>query len=81
MTGRAGVLVRTGSIGYRAAWDVQRRLVAARAEGAVPDVVWVLEHPPTYTAGRHGRRADLHLPDAALAGTASAASTTSGRNS
>jgi lipoate-protein ligase B len=66
--GRTGVLVRTGTIGYREAWDVQRRLVAARAEGTVPDVVWVLEHPPTYTAGRHGRRDDLHLSDGALAG-------------
>jgi len=29
-------------------------------------VLWVLEHPPTYTAGRHGTRADLHVPDATL---------------
>ena len=65
---RVGVLVRTGTIGYREAWEVQRRLVAARAEGAAPDIVWVLEHPPTYTAGRHGRRDDLHLSDAALEG-------------
>jgi lipoate-protein ligase B len=27
----------------------------------------VLEHPPTYTAGRHGTRDDLHVPDATLA--------------
>lgn len=51
---------------YRQAWDVQRRLAAARAAGEVPDVLWVLEHPPTYTAGRHGTRADLHVPDATL---------------
>jgi lipoate-protein ligase B len=61
------VLVRTGRIPYREAWDVQRRLAAARAAGEVPDVLWVLEHPPTYTAGRHGTRADLHVPDATLA--------------
>ena len=65
---RVGVLVRTGTIGYREAWEVQRRLVAARAQGGAPDIVWVLEHPPTYTAGRHGRRDDLHLSDAALEG-------------
>jgi len=30
--------------------------------------VWLLEHPPVFTTGRHGRRDDLHLSDAALAG-------------
>lgn len=63
---RPGVLVRTERIAYREAWDVQRRLAAARAAGEVPDVLWVLEHPPTYTAGRHGTRADLFVPDATL---------------
>ena len=55
-------------MGYREAWEVQRRLAAARAEGALPDVIWLLEHPPTFTAGRHGRRADLFLSDEALEG-------------
>lgn len=64
---RPGVLLRTERIAYREAWDVQRRLAAARAAGEVPDVLWLLEHPPTYTAGRHGTRADLHVPDATLA--------------
>jgi lipoyl(octanoyl) transferase len=66
VTTRPGVLLRTDRIPYREAWDVQRRLAAARAAGAVPDVLWVLEHPPTYTAGRHGSRGDLHVPDATL---------------
>jgi lipoate-protein ligase B len=64
---RPGVLLRSARIPYREAWDVQRRLAAARAAGEVPDVLWVLEHPPTYTAGRHGTRDDLHVPDATLA--------------
>jgi lipoate-protein ligase B len=63
-----GLLVRTDRIGYLEAWEAQRRLAAARAAGAIPDVVWLLEHPPTFTAGRHGRRADLFLGDDALAG-------------
>ena len=63
---RPGVLLRTERIPYREAWDVQRRLAAARAAGELPDVLWVLEHPPVYTAGRHGTRDDLHVPDATL---------------
>jgi len=61
------LLVHTDRMGYAQAWDVQRRLAAARRAGAVPDVVWLLEHPPVYTYGRHGRRDDLHVDDAALA--------------
>ena len=67
MSAREGALVRTGSIDYREAWEVQRRLVTTRMAGAIPDVVWLLEHPPTYTTGRHGTRADLHMTDEALA--------------
>jgi lipoate-protein ligase B len=59
--------VRTDRIGYLAAWEHQRRLAAARRAGDVPDVVWILEHPPVYTYGRHGRREDLFLSDELLA--------------
>ena len=58
---RPGLLVRSELVGYREAWETQRRLAAARAAGEIPDVLWVLEHPPTYTYGRHGRREDLFL--------------------
>lgn len=66
MSLRPGLLLRTPSIGYRDAWAIQDRLAAARAAGTIPDVVWLLEHPPTFTAGRHGRREDLFLSDDAL---------------
>lgn len=66
MTRRDGLLVQTGHIGYREAWDVQRRLVDARRAGRIPDVVWILEHPPTYTYGRNGSRADLFVDDETL---------------
>ena len=42
---------RLGSIDYRAAWELQRELADARAAGG-PDSLLLLEHPPTYTAGR-----------------------------
>ena len=67
MSPRPGLLLRTERIGARAAWAAQRRLAAARRAGALPDVVWLLEHPPTFTAGRGGDRADLFLSEDALA--------------
>lgn len=47
-------LVDLGTVPYREAWDLQRRLVAARHAGAIPDVLLLLEHPHTYTIGRRG---------------------------
>lgn len=63
---RTALVVRTPRIDYLRAWDVQRALAGARAEGSVPDVIWLLEHPPVFTAGRHGTRGDLFLDDDAL---------------
>lgn len=47
-------LVDLGTVPYREAWDLQRRLVAARHAGAIPDVLLLLEHPHTFTIGRRG---------------------------
>jgi lipoyl(octanoyl) transferase len=41
-----------GRIPYRPAWDLQRRLVSERADGAIPDSLLVLEHDPVLTLGR-----------------------------
>ena len=38
-------------VDYRWAWDLQRRLVAERADGTIPDTLLLLEHAPLYTAG------------------------------
>jgi lipoyl(octanoyl) transferase len=64
---RPGLLLRTERLGFAEAWDAQRALARARAEGAIPDAVWLLEHPPVFTAGRTGRREDLFISDDALA--------------
>lgn len=61
------VLVATPVIDYVEAWRIQVRLADARRAGRIPDVVWLLEHPPVYTYGRHGRREDLFVDDATLA--------------
>ena len=41
-----------GRIGYREAWDLQKRLVAARVDGAIPDTLLLLEHDAVLTLGR-----------------------------
>ena len=41
-----------GRIAYRDAWDLQKRLLAARAAGAVPDTLLLLEHDAVLTLGR-----------------------------
>jgi lipoate-protein ligase B len=47
---------------YAEAWDLQRSLAAAVSQGAIPDVVVLLEHPPTVTLGRRTGEDELHLP-------------------
>lgn len=44
--------VRPGRVPYEAARRWQQELVAARAAGRVPNLLILLEHPPTYTLGR-----------------------------
>lgn len=55
----APVVLRPGTVDYRAAWDEQRRLHAAVAAGDQPDTIMLLEHPSVYTAGRRTEPADL----------------------
>ncbi len=42
-----------GRVAYRDAWDLQHRLVAARAAGGIGDQLLLLEHEPVLTLGRH----------------------------
>jgi lipoyl(octanoyl) transferase len=49
---------------YREAWDLQRSLAGAVSQGAIPDTVLFLEHPPVVTLGRRtDERAELHIPE------------------
>jgi lipoate-protein ligase B len=43
-----------GVVEYREAWELQRRLHHQRVEGKIPDLLLLLEHPPTITIGRSG---------------------------
>ncbi len=51
-------VVRAGLVDYRTAWDEQRRLHEAVADGRAPDTVLLLEHPNVYTAGKRTQPAD-----------------------
>ncbi len=44
---------------YATALAVMEERVAAIAEGRAPELVWLLEHPPLYTAGTSARLDDL----------------------
>jgi lipoyl(octanoyl) transferase len=47
---------------YEAAVDEMERRVAAIHAGTSPELVWLLEHPPLYTAGTSAREEDLLEP-------------------
>lgn len=59
-------VVRLGRIDYLECWQLQRALASARRLQQVPDLLLLLEHPPTYTVGRGGKRSNLLLDDATL---------------
>jgi len=54
-------------LAYQAAWDLQRRIVAAKAGGALgADVILMLEHPAVFTLGKRGGRENLKVNEAFL---------------
>src|SRR5215213_8941273 len=54
-----------GLVPYREAWELQRALAAAISQGAMPETVILLEHPPVVTLGRRTTDEELHIPEAA----------------
>jgi lipoyl(octanoyl) transferase len=57
---RSAPLVRSlGLADYASTWEAMRRFTAERGAGT-PDELWVLEHPPVYTAGIAAR--SEHFP-------------------
>ena len=63
---KTGLIVNLGRIEYGAAWDLQKRVVAARKAGAVSDVLLICEHPHVITLGRNGQLKNLLAPDSVL---------------
>ena len=56
-----------GRVPYREAWDLQRKLAAARADGAIGDRLLLLEHPPVLTLGKHAAEAHILASEVELA--------------
>jgi lipoyl(octanoyl) transferase len=62
---RGAYLLELGLVPYQEAWDLQRSLAGAVSQGAIPDTVLFLEHPPVVTLGRRTDAGELHVPDGA----------------
>jgi lipoyl(octanoyl) transferase len=62
---RGAYLMNLGSVPYVEAWELQRSLAAAVSQGAIPDTVLLLEHPPVITLGRRTEEGELHVPPGA----------------
>jgi lipoate-protein ligase B len=57
-----------GRVAYRDAWQLQHRVVAARAAGAIGDQLLLLEHEPVLTLGRHADAGHVRVAAEELAG-------------
>jgi lipoyl(octanoyl) transferase len=55
------LVVRCGLVPYDEAGVAQRWLCDARQEGAIPDVLLLLEHPPVYSRGRRSDEGELPM--------------------
>ena len=60
---RPACLLNLGQVPYLEAWELQRSLAGEVAQGALPDTVMLLEHPPVITLGRRAEAGELHVPE------------------
>jgi lipoyl(octanoyl) transferase len=58
-------LMNLGRVPYSEAWQLQRSLAAAVSQGAIPETVLLLEHPPVVTLGRRTDAGEVHVPGGA----------------
>ncbi|MES2894392.1 MAG: lipoyl(octanoyl) transferase LipB [Pseudomonadota bacterium] len=59
----AGWAISRGPVGYLEAVAAMEARAAAIAAGEAPELIWLLEHPPLYTAGVSSKAGDLLAPD------------------
>ena len=60
------LIVDLGLIGYAEAWELQKRLVAARKADAIENVLLLCEHPHVITLGRNAKRENLLVSEHVL---------------
>ena len=64
MSRRGAYLLSVGLVPYGEAFDLQRSLAGAVSQGAIPETVVFLEHPPVVTLGRRTETdRELHIPE------------------
>src|SRR3954466_3079381 len=59
---RGAYLLELDTVPYQEAWDLQRSLAGAVSQGAIPETIVFLEHPPVVTLGRRTDEGELHVP-------------------
>jgi lipoyl(octanoyl) transferase len=59
---KGAYVMNLGLVPYAEAWELQRSLAGAVSQGAIPDTILLLEHPPTVTTGRRTEEGELHIP-------------------
>jgi len=62
---KGAYVMNLGLVPYDEAWELQRSLAGAVSQGAIPDTILLLEHPPTVTTGRRTEEGELHIPEGA----------------
>jgi lipoyl(octanoyl) transferase len=55
------LVMRLGTVPYLEAWELQKELAEQRRRNEIPDVLLLLEHPPTYTRGRRSKPEELPM--------------------
>ena len=60
-TVKGAYVMNLGLVPYGEAWELQRSLAGAVSQGAIPDTILLLEHPPVVTTGTaHRGRGAAH---------------------
>ena len=59
---KGAYVLNLGLVPYREAWELQRSLAGAVSQGAIPDTIVLLQHPPVVTLGRRTEDGELHIP-------------------
>jgi len=55
-------IIAAAPVGYPEALEAMRSRAAAIAAGEAEEAIWLIEHPPLYTAGTSARAEDLLMP-------------------